>query len=137
MAFPWYKFRLDINCFVVSLLIGTGKNYRRGLPGEKVSAVSPLLVEVHARWRKIFTVLHAGSDLSPALQLRTEGLMEAVVLTREATAEELGHQMAQVYAEVYGQPIADFFAPDWQLFYPFPQIPAAARRAPVYPSTTD
>jgi hypothetical protein len=99
--------------------------------------MSPLLAEVHTRWRQIFTALQSGDDLPPAQQLRTEGLMESVVLTGELTADELRGQMADVYGEVYGRPMSHSFGADWETFYPFPQIPAAASRAPVYPSTAD
>ena len=99
--------------------------------------MSPLLAEVHARWQQMFAALQSGGDLPPAQQLRTEGLMEAVILTSELTVEELRGQMAEVYYSVYGRPIADSFGAQWEAFYPFPQIPAAVRRAPVYPSTAD
>ena len=35
------------------------------------------------------------------------------------------------------QTIGEAFGADWEAFFPFPQIPAMARRAPVYPSTRD
>jgi hypothetical protein len=45
--------------------------------------------------------------------------------------------MDRCYRSVYGRGIADDFGEDWQGFFIFPQIPAMAERAPVYPSTRD
>ena len=36
-----------------------------------------------------------------------------------------------------GDDIAADFGDNWQDFYPFPQIPAMGKRAPVYPSTPE
>ena len=43
--------------------------------------------------------------------------------------------MNQCYQDAFEQGIAEVFGDDWQELFPFPQIPAMARRAPVYPST--
>ena len=137
MAYPWYIFRVEVNCFTGPLLIAADKYIAGNSPGKRSDTMSPLLAEIHARWRQIFTTLQSGGDLPPAQQLRTEGLMEAAILTGELTAEELCGQMADIYSEVYGRTIAHSFGAEWEAFYPFPQIPAAASRAPVYPSTTD
>ena len=97
--------------------------------------MSELHAEVHARWRQMFTALAAGSDVPPSLRLRTEGLMEALALLGEVEPDVLQQQMDEVYSEVIGQSLAEDFGGRWQDFYPFPQIPAMGRRAPVFPST--
>lgn len=99
--------------------------------------MSPLLAEIQQRWRSMFSALAAGNDLPPAQRLRTEGLMEAVVLNGELTAPLVLADMDTAYREIYGRTLADDFGLDWQDFYPFPQIPALAKRAPVYPSTPE
>ncbi len=99
--------------------------------------MSTLLTELEARWRRIFAMLKAGGDVAPGLRLRTEGLMEAAVLSGEATAEAISSAMEACYLEVFGCSIAQDFEDDWQVFFPFPQIPAMGHRAPVYPSTPD
>jgi len=96
-----------------------------------------LLTELNTRWRKMFMALASNSDVAPSLSLRTEGLMEAAVLTGEATVQEVTQAMAGVYEEAFGRALAQDFDETWQDFFPFPQIPAMAKRAPVYPSTPD
>ncbi len=99
--------------------------------------MNALLIELEVRWHNIFTTLKAGGDVAPGLRLRTEGLMEAAVLSGEATPDGLSNAMETCYLEVYGRSIAQNFADNWQEFFPFPQIPAMGKRAPVYPSTPD
>ena len=99
--------------------------------------MSALLTELDKRWRKIFTDLAAGSDVAPGLRLRTEGLMEAAVLAGDASAEHISQQMAASYQAAFGRTLVQDFEDDWQDFFPFPQIPAMAKRAPVVPSTKD
>ena len=99
--------------------------------------MSTLIGELNSRWRQIFTTLSTGGDVSPGLRLRTEGIMEAVILLGEETSDGLQRQMDSVFAGVYGMSLAENFGADWQEFFAFPQIPAMARRAPVYPSTSD
>ncbi|MEM1111458.1 MAG: hypothetical protein AAGI11_06080 [Pseudomonadota bacterium] len=96
--------------------------------------MSPLYHELEARWRKLFSELAAGLDCPPTLRLRTEGLMEALVLSGETDVHTLRERMAEVYCECFGNTVADDLGADWVSFYPFPQIPALARRAPVFPS---
>jgi hypothetical protein len=96
-----------------------------------------LLTGIEQRWRAMFAALAAGDDVSPALRLRTEGMMEAAVLIAIATPDELAGAMGRCYQSAYGRSIGDDFGADWQEFFPFPQIPAMARRAPVYPSTKE
>lgn len=93
--------------------------------------------EIEQRWRAMFTALAAGDDVSPALRLRTEGMMESAVVLAIATSDELVDAMERCYQTAYGRGISEDFGADWQAFFPFPQIPAMARRAPVYPSTKD
>ncbi len=101
---------------------------------EKVSA---LIGELQRRWQAMFSGLAAGGDLPPAIRLRAEGLMEAVVIVGEATEQEVIEAMDACYRDAFGQALAQDFGSDWQDFHPFPQIPAMASRAPVYPSTPD
>ncbi|MEH6582724.1 MAG: hypothetical protein V7754_12365 [Halioglobus sp.] len=97
----------------------------------------PILEEVNSRWRQMFTALAAGDDVPPSQRLRTEGLMEALVLIGEMTPEALQSAMDSVYAESFESPLADKLGSQWQEFFPFPQIPAMGRRAPVYPSAPE
>jgi hypothetical protein len=93
--------------------------------------------EVRQRWDRMFAALASGDDVSPALRLRTEGMMEAVALLELASCEELVQWMDERYRAAFGRDLAQDFGEDWQDFYPFPQIPAMGKRAPVYPSTKD
>lgn len=96
-----------------------------------------LMQELQHRWTTMFVALAEGADLPPAQRLRTEGMMEAAALLGEATEEELSLAMEACYQAAFGQSLTADFGEDWQAFFPFPQIPAMARRAPVYPSTPD
>jgi hypothetical protein len=64
-------------------------------------------------------------------------MMEALVLLGPVTANEVVTAMDECYQSAFGRGIAEDFGEDWQEFYPFPQIPAMGRRAPVFPSTSD
>ncbi len=96
-----------------------------------------LETELEQRWHTMFAALAAGDDVSPGLRLRTEGMMEAAALLDVATPDALQASMNSCYQRAYGHAIAEDFGADWQAFFPFPQIPAMAKRAPVYPSTKD
>jgi hypothetical protein len=96
-----------------------------------------LLAELKTRWDQMFAALAAGSDVPPTQRLRAEGMMEAAVLVGLATTDELLAAMDASYTSAFGREIAADFAEDWQDFYPFPQIPAVGKRAPVYPSTPE
>jgi hypothetical protein len=96
-----------------------------------------LQMELERRWRAMFAALAAGDDLPPAQRLRAEGMMEAAVLLQIATSDELIAAMEHCYRAAFGRGIAEDFGDDWQGFFPFPQIPAMAKRAPVVPSTRD
>ena len=85
----------------------------------------------------MFTALAAGDDVPPSLRLRAEGLMEAAPLTGAASAEQVDAAMDDCYRQAFGRTHAEDFGDDWRAFYPYPQIPAMGRRAPVYPSTRD
>ena len=95
------------------------------------------MLELKRRWTAMFAALAAGDDAPPALRLRLEGLMEAALLVQAATLEDIEDAMAHCYQQAFGRSIIEDFGPDWRDFYPFPQIPAMGRRAPVYPSTSD
>lgn len=99
--------------------------------------MSRLLVELQQRWEEMFAALAAGDDLPPARRLRTEGLMEAAALLNEASEKELIAGMERCYSAAFGRTIEEDFGEHWLDFHPFPEIPAMARRAPVYPSTPD
>ncbi len=101
--------------------------------------MSPLILidELERRWESLFTQLGEGLDVPPGPRLRIEGMMEAAVLLKEASEVELTQAMDACYLRVQGRALAVDFGADWQQFYPFPQIPAVARRAPVVPSTSD
>ena len=96
-----------------------------------------LTTELIERWSRMFAALAGGGDVPPALRLRAEGMMEALVLLNMATASELTTTMDEHYQCAFGRSIAEDFGEDWQEFYPFPQIPAMGRRAPVFPSTRE
>jgi len=96
-----------------------------------------LTTELVERWSGMFAALAGGGDVPPALRLRAEGMMEALVLLDMATANDLTATMDEHYQSAFGRSIAEDFGEDWRAFYPFPQIPAMGTRAPVYPSTND
>jgi hypothetical protein len=96
-----------------------------------------LQTELEQRWRAMFVALAGGEDVPPAQRLRAEGMMEAADLLGIATREALLASMGGCYREVNGRSIEEEFGADWQDLFPFPQIPAMAKRAPVFPSTTD
>ncbi|QIB66042.1 hypothetical protein [Kineobactrum salinum] len=99
--------------------------------------MSELLTILDTRWRDIFQRLAEGEDVPPGLRLRTEGMMEAALLQQLATQAELTARMDGHFGALFGHSIAQQFGADWQQFFPFPQIPAMARRAPVVPTTPD
>jgi hypothetical protein len=89
--------------------------------------------ELERRWHGIFSTLHSGGEVPPAQRLRTEGLMEAIVLLGIASPENVQDALERCYADCYGEPLRG----DWRELFPFPQIPGFGQRAPVYPSTRD
>lgn len=97
----------------------------------------PLMTELGLRWQAMFAALVAGDDVPPAQRLRTEGMMEAAALLDAAPIEDILAAMDACYRAAYGCGIAQDFGDQWQDFYPFPQIPAMGKRAPVFPSTSD
>ena len=96
-----------------------------------------LQTELEQRWQSMFAALAGGDDVPPSQRLRAEGMMEAAVLLGVATPFALVASMDRCYRAAFGQGIDEEFGPDWQAFFPFPQIPAMMQRAPVYPSTRD
>ena len=99
--------------------------------------MSALMTEVAHRWETLFRQLEAGDDAPPSQRLRLEGLMEALVISGELGAEELQAAMDACYQRVSGESFSAALGDGWTTAYPFPQIPAFMRRAPVYPSTRD
>ena len=96
-----------------------------------------LIELLELRWREIFSRLEVGDVVPPTLQLRAEGIMEAAVAAGQASESVLLDAMEDVHRQVRGVSIARQLGEDWPQLYPFPQIPAVANRAPVYPSTSD
>lgn len=96
-----------------------------------------LIEELERRWRSMFERLTRGDDLPPGERLRTEGMMEAAVLVGAATADALLEKMEASFSAVSGQGFTESLGEDWREVFPFPQVPAMMRRAPVYPSTRD
>ncbi len=96
-----------------------------------------LLEEIRTRLRQLLDGLARGDDAPPGQRLRLEGLQEAAVLVGAATPLQLDAELERVYREVFGRELTRDFGADWREFYPFPQVPAVGRRAPVHPSTAD
>jgi hypothetical protein len=99
--------------------------------------MNSLLTEIQSRWQQLFAALAGGEDAPPSLRLRTEGMMEAAILGGEITQATMHEQMDRCYRASFGRGLTEDFGIQWQSFYPFPQIPAVGRRAPVYPSTAE
>jgi hypothetical protein len=91
------------------------------------------LTELDRRWRQLFSALDAGGEASPALRLRTEGFMEALVLLELTDEDALTAALERCYQDCFGAPLPE----NWRELFPFPQLPGFGRRAPVYPSTRD
>lgn len=89
------------------------------------------------RWQRIFCAAATNLDIPPSLVLRAEGLMEALVLSRLSTQEDVWQAMAAVYQDSCGTTLEAEFGVDWSAVHPFPQIPAVMARAPVVPSTKE
>ncbi len=100
-------------------------------------AVDALQTEIEQRWGTMFAALAAGDDVAPSQRLRVEGMMEAAVLLGVATPDMLVEAMERCYVAAFGCGLDEACGEDWQAFFPFPQIPAMSKRAPVYPSTRD
>ena len=91
-----------------------------------------VLNDLQQRWRAIFGALAGGGEVPPTQRLRTEGMMETLVMLNFYTEQELQAEMAACYRDCYGAPLEN----GWQEWFPFPQIPGFGTRAPVYPSTS-
>lgn len=94
---------------------------------------SPALEQLEQQWREIFSTLQGGGEVSPALRLRTEGFMQALIALDITTITALQARMGTIYIECFQQELPD----NWQELFPFPQIPGFGLRAPVYPSTRE
>ncbi len=99
--------------------------------------MDPLLEELTRRWQAMFVALARGGDLPPGRRLRTEGLAEAALIAGVASVQALDQAMDRCYREAFERSLDHDFGADWRDFFPFPEIPAVAQRAPVYPSTAD
>ncbi|MDG2046151.1 MAG: hypothetical protein P8J79_02965 [Halioglobus sp.] len=99
--------------------------------------MNALQAEIEQRWATMFAALAAGDDVPPSQRLRAEGMMEAAVVLGIATPDELVEAMEYCYRAIVGCGLDEACGDDWQAFFPFPQIPAMSKRAPVYPSTRD
>lgn len=99
--------------------------------------MEPLIEGIRSRCQAMFAALADGADVAPSLRLRTEGLMEAAVLAGVADESQIDSLLADCYHTAFDRRIEDDFGAHWREFYPFPQLPAVGRRAPVYPSTSD
>ena len=96
-----------------------------------------LLQELEKRWDDMFGALAAGDDLPPGQRLRAEGMMEAAVIAGAASGDQLDSAMERCYRRAFGRELALDFGEGWRDFHRFPEIPAVARRAPVFPGTPD
>lgn len=99
--------------------------------------MSALTREIEQRWQHQFAALAQGEDVPPSERLRTEGMMEAAVIAGEVDVEQLTRKMELAYESAFNSTLAQEFGEDWEQLFPFPQIPAMMRRAPVVPSTKD
>lgn len=93
----------------------------------------PAWAELERRWRGLFASLQGGGEAPPGRRLRTEGLMEAMVLLDVASESAVQDALENCYIEAFGEPLPG----DWRELFPFPQIPGFGRRAPVFPSAKD
>lgn len=96
-----------------------------------------LLELLRQRWFDIFQRLASEGEVAPGFVLRSEGMMEAWVLAGKFSAAQLQEEMSAQYEQVSGATLAQVWGEHWRDFFPFPQIPAFAPRAPVEPSTSD
>jgi len=96
-----------------------------------------LQLELKNRFDRMFAALAGGDDAAPSLRLRAEGLMEAVILSGLADEDAVDAMLGRSYRLAFKREVEEDFGADWRSFYPFPQIPAVGRRAPVYPSTKE
>ena len=85
-----------------------------------------LLELLRRRWFDIFQRLDKEGEVPPAFVLRTEGMMEAWVMSGQLTAARLQADMSAQYERVSGVSLAHVWGENWSAFAP---------RAPVVPST--
>lgn len=90
-----------------------------------------LLEEIDRRTRDLFAQLAAGDDAPPGTLLRLEGMREAAVMSGLASEHALQALLEEQYLEAFGAPLSGHREADWRTLYPFPQIPAYMKRAPV------
>ena len=84
------------------------------------------LRQLQDRWQYIFSTLAAGGEVAPSLRLRTEGMMETLVLLGHAGAVELQQKMAACRARpgIWRRPVlppcgdfSPFSDATWPLWY--------------------
>jgi hypothetical protein len=85
--------------------------------------MDPIRDELERRWQQMLERVAAGDDLPPALRLRAEGLMEALVLAGAAEPAALSAAMAEAWQQVMGESLAASLGDDWESVHPFPAIP--------------
>lgn len=88
----------------------------------------PLLVLIERRILSFYSAFYEGKDVSPAVQFRTEGLMEAAQLQHLIRDDELQQLKRDCYQQVFTE-----LLPENNLGEPT-QLMTLMKRAPVYPS---
>ncbi|NQY03206.1 MAG: hypothetical protein HRT76_08075 [Halieaceae bacterium] len=99
--------------------------------------MSPVKEEWERRLLEMFRRAAAGDDVPPAMQLRAEGLMEALLLCGQDTISGLQSRMSELHEREMGESLEQRLGEAWAEMHPFPEIPVFMQRAPVYPSTHD
>ena len=99
--------------------------------------MKPLQTEIEMRLLALYQALAQGEDCPPGVQLRIEGLMEGAVISGECVQDAIDALLATCYQRTTGKALSITFGEDWRVFYPFPQIPVRASRAPVFPTTSE
>lgn len=98
---------------------------------------SGALAELQGRFTAMYEALSCGADVPPAQRLRTEGMMETLVLLEITTQAALHELMEKHFRQAYGVSLQQEWGDEWRELFPFPQIPGFGQRAPVVPSTRD
>lgn len=92
---------------------------------------------LQGRYQDVFEALAGGGEVSPGQRLRTEGMMETLVLLGVADVLAVQELMDACYAQAFGRTLAEEWGGEWRELFPFPQLPGFGQRAPVVPSTRD
>lgn len=102
-----------------------------------MTEMNKIRAEVVARLQAMLQAVAAGADIPPGQRWRTEGLMEALVLSGACSGDDLQQAMADTHAEVLGQSLEDVLGSAWRQDFPFPEIPYFMQRAPVHRGRSD